>query len=59
MTAPAIPSGWRVLYRPGTRCPACAGAGWLVGRRSAECGRCGAALPLAPAEPGEDGHGPS
>jgi hypothetical protein len=28
-------------------CPDCGAGNWLVGRRSAECGSCGAALPLA------------
>ncbi|KQO58868.1 hypothetical protein [Sphingomonas sp. Leaf257] len=37
-----------MLYRgPGTICPTCFGASWLVGRRSAQCGGCGTALDLA------------
>lgn len=32
---------------PMTACPGCAATAWLVGRRSAECGRCGTALDLA------------
>jgi hypothetical protein len=32
-------------------CPDCGAAHWLVGRRSAECASCGAALPLAGGEP--------
>lgn len=37
-----------MLYRgPGTICPTCFGAAWLVGRRSAQCGGCGTALDLA------------
>jgi len=37
-----------MLYRgPGTICPDCFGASWLVGRRSAQCGGCGTALDLA------------
>jgi hypothetical protein len=28
-------------------CDECGAANWLVGRRSAECASCGAALPLA------------
>ncbi len=45
---PPVPS--RVLrpaYHAGTRCPACGGRAWLIGRRSAECARCGEALPFA------------
>lgn len=42
--------GLAVLYRPGepNHCPGCGGRNWLVGRHSAECGRCAMALPLAP-----------
>ncbi|MET3436352.1 hypothetical protein [Sphingomonas sp. 1185] len=37
-----------MLYRgPGTICPDCFSASWLVGRRSAQCGGCGTALDLA------------
>lgn len=37
-----------LLYRgPGTICSDCFGASWLVGRHSAQCGRCGTALDLA------------
>ncbi|MEE8612247.1 MAG: hypothetical protein V3V60_15825 [Sphingomonas aquatilis] len=43
--------GYRVLYRPGSHCPCCAGAAWHVGRQSAECAICGTPLPLAPADP--------
>lgn len=43
--------GWTVLYRPPQACPACGRGHWLVGRRSAECAFCGAALALAPTEP--------
>jgi hypothetical protein len=32
-------------------CPDCAATHWHVGRRSAECATCGAALPLAEGEP--------
>lgn len=41
----------RPLYQPGTRCPCCGNASWLVGRQSAECARCQMVLPLA------SGHG--
>ena len=36
-------------FRPGeaVACAECGEANWLVGRRSAECAGCGAALPLA------------
>lgn len=50
-------AGFRVLYRPGVICPACAGRNWHVGRATAECARCATALPLAPAEAGEPAHG--
>lgn len=43
-------TGYRPLYHQGVRCPACTGTAWLIGRSSAECARCGAALPLAPEE---------
>ena len=38
-----------LLFRPGEEnsCPDCGAAHWLVGRRMAECGACGSALPLA------------
>lgn len=32
---------------PMTACPGCGATAWLVGRQSAECGRCGTALDLA------------
>jgi hypothetical protein len=32
-------------------CPDCGASNWHVGRRSAECASCGAALPLADGEP--------
>lgn len=41
-------SGYRPLYSGGARCPSCAGGAWHVGRASAECARCGTALPLSP-----------
>lgn len=38
-------------YYPGetNRCPGCGRAHWIVGRATAECGFCGAALALADA----------
>ena len=38
-----------VLYWPGetNRCPCCGGKAWYVGRITAECAACDAALPLA------------
>ncbi|MFC0588327.1 PilZ domain-containing protein [Novosphingobium aquiterrae] len=43
--------GYQVLFHTDTvnRCPGCAGTNWLVGRITAECARCGTALPLAEA----------
>jgi hypothetical protein len=40
--------GYHVVYRPGevNRCPGCGRTHWYVGRLSAECGFCSAALPL-------------
>jgi hypothetical protein len=35
-------------YKSGVNCPGCAGTNWHIGRTSAECGRCGWSLPLAP-----------
>lgn len=41
--------GYQIHYRGGaTACPACSRSNWHVGRRSAECGFCATALPLAP-----------
>lgn len=39
----------RVLFRSGEQriCPDCGSANWLIGRRLAECGSCGTAVPLA------------
>ncbi|HEU4958988.1 MAG TPA: hypothetical protein VFT56_01155 [Sphingomonas sp.] len=48
--------GYLPVYRTGTACPGCGYRAFLVGRASAECGRCGTALPLAPADP-EAAHG--
>jgi hypothetical protein len=43
--------GYQVLFRDGevNHCPGCNGTNWYVGRVTAECGRCGTALPLAEA----------
>jgi hypothetical protein len=41
--------GYQPLYRRGMRCPACSRGHWHVGRFSAECANCAAAIPLAPA----------
>ena len=38
----------RPTYRRGTHCPECGASAWTVGRFSAECARCGTALPFAP-----------
>lgn len=40
--------GYHVVYRQGevNHCPACGRTHWYVGRLSAECGFCSAALPL-------------
>jgi hypothetical protein len=32
-------------------CPDCGATNWLIGRRSAECAACGAALPLMGGDP--------
>lgn len=48
--APVGRHGFRPLYRSDSRCPCCDQANWFVGRVSAECARCGTALPLAPFE---------
>lgn len=50
MTAPANIAlhGYQPLYHgPGERCPGCHSQHWHIGRMSAECARCGTALPLA------------
>ncbi|WP_296675775.1 PilZ domain-containing protein [Novosphingobium sp.] len=43
--------GYQVLFHADTinHCPGCHGVNWLVGRITAECARCGTALPLAEA----------
>jgi hypothetical protein len=38
------------LYRAGTVCPGCGHKAWHVGHHTAECGRCGAVLAIAPQE---------
>jgi hypothetical protein len=40
--------GLHVVYREGevNVCPACTSRNWWVGKKSAECGRCGCVLPL-------------
>ena len=41
--------GYRVFYYGAeTHCPSCQASSWLVGRRLAECARCGCAIPIAP-----------
>lgn len=42
-------NGAPLAYRPGsdTECPDCGKSNWLVGRSTAECGYCAAALPLS------------
>jgi hypothetical protein len=45
------PRGFVPVYRTGTLCPGCHRESWIVGRQSAECAFCGAALPLAPIPP--------
>lgn len=39
----------RAPFRPGEpkTCPDCGSSQWLIGRRLAECGCCGGAVPLA------------
>jgi len=41
--------GYSMLYRPNeaNRCPGCGRSHWYVGRFSAECSFCAAALPMA------------
>lgn len=34
-------------YHDGAHCPGCDARNWYIGRSSAECARCGTALPLA------------
>lgn len=43
--------GYQVLFHAEAvnHCPGCGGTHWYVGRVTAECGRCGTALPLAEA----------
>jgi hypothetical protein len=37
-----------VYYDSGIRCPGCTARNWEIGRKSAECARCGYVLPLSP-----------
>ena len=50
--------GYQFLYHRGTtnHCPACGRTHWYVGRVSAECGFCNAAVPLAEAVTGNGTH---
>lgn len=41
--------GFAMRYRDGMHCPGCDARNWYIGRSSAECARCGTALPLASA----------
>lgn len=41
--------GYLVQYRDGMDCPGCGHGAFHIGRQSAECGKCGTALPFAPA----------
>lgn len=43
--------GLRPAFRDGTRCPACNHGAFWMHRLTAECGRCGTALAIAPKEP--------
>jgi hypothetical protein len=43
--------GYVPLYRAPQICPGCTGQHWFEGRQSAECARCGTALPFAPIAP--------
>ena len=40
--------GYVIRYRDGMECPGCGHGAFHIGRLSAECGKCGTALPLAP-----------
>ncbi len=44
----ADPAPSVLMYRPGveTRCPDCGQTNWMVGRATAECAGCSAALPI-------------
>lgn len=41
--------GYSTQYRDGeaNRCPGCGRSNWHVGRKTAECAFCGAAIPLS------------
>lgn len=45
-------AGYVLMYRPGHRnfCPACGQSHWYLGRHTAECAWCAAALSIAPPE---------
>lgn len=45
--------GYCVNYRPGMDCPGCGGRAFFIGRQSAECARCGTAVPFAQADGGQ------
>lgn len=53
--------GHHVVYRAGeiNRCPGCGRAQWHIGRMTAECGFCATAVPLAEAQWGAGGGGPT
>jgi hypothetical protein len=47
--AATVPArGYQPVYTSGCLCPGCHSGHWDVRRSSAECVRCGLALPLAP-----------
>ena len=52
--------GYQILYHRDqvNHCPCCSRTHWYVGRVSAECGFCAAALPLADAVTGHGTHRP-
>lgn len=47
LQAPLTPVPLGLLYYPGVRCPACGGRHFAVGRVTAECATCEAALILS------------
>jgi hypothetical protein len=51
-TATLANRGHHIVYRANAdnHCPGCGRSQWLIGRISAECGFCGAAVPLAEAK---------
>lgn len=44
----ASPHAYLPLYRGDepNHCPGCGGQQWIIGRMTAECGRCASAIPL-------------